>query len=150
MSMKKGLTEPTKKAEVVRVWHLVDVGDKILGRVATDIAQKLMGKGKPTFARNIDSGDFVVVVNAKKVKVTGRKETEKQYTQYSGYPGGMKKLPLWKLRESKPREIIRHAVVGMIPKNKLRARVMTRLYVYPGVDHPYKTRFPEVKVEEKK
>lgn len=134
----KPFTKSTKADDIKRVWLLVDVKDKVLGRIAADIAGKLMGKAKPYFVRNLDCGDYVVVVNARHVAVTGGKEKEKLYGHYSGYPGGLKKKPLWQVRQEKPQEVIRKAVFGMLPKNKLRDRMITRLFVYPEADHPYK------------
>lgn len=133
----------TKQEEIQTAWHLVDVKDKVLGRVSTDIAKKLMGKSKSYFVRNLDCGDYVVVTNAKYVAVTGHKEKEKQYTHYSGEPGGLKKRFLWQLRESSPTEIIRHAVSGMLPKNRLRDQLLKRLYIYPEEVHPYKNKFAQ-------
>ena len=135
------MTKPTKTAEVVRAWHLIDVSGKILGREATAIAQILIGKSKPYFAKNIDCGDYVVVVNAKKVAASGKKEKDKVYTRYSGYPSGLHKRTLGELREVKPTEIIRHAVSGMLPKNKLRASMLKRLYVFEGSEHKYGEHF---------
>lgn len=132
------LTQPTKSSDIKRAWHLVDVKDKVLGRAASDIAVKLIGKSKPYFARNLDCGDYVVVVNAKHVAVTGKKEKQKTYANYSGYPGGDKVKALWQMRAEKPTDIIRRAVFGMLPKNKLRDRMITRLFVYPESDHPHK------------
>ncbi|KKU83175.1 50S ribosomal protein L13 [Candidatus Gottesmanbacteria bacterium RIFCSPLOWO2_01_FULL_49_10] len=137
----KQLTKSTRARDIVRTWHLVDVKDKVLGRVSTEIAQKLMGKYKPSFVRHLDCGDHVVVINARHVAVTGKKEKEKLYSHYSGFPGGLKQKPLWKLRIEKPKEIVRSAVFGMLPKNALRDRLITRLYIYPDEDHPYKNRF---------
>ena len=134
-------TQPTKEKEITRSWHIVDVKDQVLGRIAVEIAHKLMGKNKPNFVRNLDCGDSVVVINSKDVAVTGKKEKDKLYGQFSGYPGGLKQKALWQLRREKPNEIIRRAVLGMLPKNKLRDRLMTRLYIYPDADHPYKTKF---------
>ena|SRR3989344_1385982 len=134
-------TQPTKISEIERVWHLADVKGKILGRTATEIAKLLMGKGKPYFAKNLDCGDFVVVINAKEVDVSGKKETDKVYTRYSGYPGGLRKITVKELRQRKPEEIIRHAVSGMLPKNKLRASMLKRLYVYSGEENPYGDKF---------
>ena len=131
------LTAPTRTRDIVRGWKLVDVKGKILGRVTNEIAELLEGKGKEYFAKNMDCGDNVVVINAKEVAVTGKKEDEKMYANYSGYPGGHKEKPLWKIRSEKPRELIRHAVWGMLPKNKLRHRMITRLFVYEGDSHPY-------------
>lgn len=134
------LTKPTKAKEIERRWQAVDVKGKILGRVAGEIAGKLMGKSKPYFVRNLDCGDYVVVINAKHVAVTGKKEKQKTYSQYSGYPGGEKRKALWQVRAEKPTEIIRHAVFGMLPKNKLRDRMITRLYIFPEADHPYQNK----------
>lgn len=137
----KKTTIATKISEVKRAWHLVDVKGKILGRISTDIAHKLMGKTKPYYVRNLDCGDYVVVINAKEVAVSGHKEKEKMYGNYSGYPGGLKEKALWQLRAQKPTEIVLRAVFGMLPKNKLRDRLATRLYIYPGIDHPYQDKF---------
>lgn len=134
-------TTSTKLSEVERSWHLVDVKGQILGRVASSIALKLAGKGKPNFVRNLDCGDFVVVINAASVAVTGGKEKEKMYDAYSGYPGGRKAKALWQVRAEKPTAVIRHAVMGMLPKNTLRDRLKTRLFIYPGEDHPYNSKF---------
>ena len=130
--------KPTKISDIKRTWHLFDVKDKVLGRIATDIALKLTGKAKPYFVRNLDCGDFVIVVNAKHVALTGKKEKQKLYSRFSGYPGGLKQKALWQVRQEKPAEIVRHAVWGMLPKNKLRHRLITRLYIYPEGEHPYK------------
>ncbi len=137
----KKLTPSTKISDVVRVWHLVDVKGKVLGRISTDIAHRLMGKAKPYYVRNLDCGDYVVVINAKEVAVTGHKEKEKMYGNYSGYPGGLKEKALWQLRAEKPAEIVWRAVYGMLPKNKLRDILTTRLYIYPTVEHPYWDKF---------
>ena len=135
------ITRPTTASEIKRDWHLVDVKGKILGRTATELARLLMGKGKPYFAKNLDCGDYVVVINAKEVAVSGKKETDKVYTRYSGYPSGLKKITVKELRERKPEEIIRHAVSGMLPKNKLRDSMLKRLYVFAGAEHPYENKF---------
>jgi large subunit ribosomal protein L13 len=140
------LTKSTKAEQITHEWHLVDVKGKVLGRVASDIAYKLMGKSKPYFVRNLDCGDYVVVVNANDYVVTGRKEQEKLYGNYSGFPGGLKQKALRQLRIEKPTEPIRHAVFGMLPKNKLRDRLITRLYVYVTGDHPYKSKFENKQV----
>lgn len=130
-------TKSTKIADIKRAWHLVDVNGKILGRISSEIAKLLMGKSKPYYVRNLDCGDYVIVVNASGVKVTGKKETDKKYYRHSGYPGGLRTETLKELRESKPEEIIRHAVKGMLPQNKLRDRMLTRLFTYKGESHPY-------------
>lgn len=132
-----GITKPTRESEIKRNWHLIDVKGKILGRAATEIAQLLIGKSKPYFAKNLDCGDYVVITNAVNVRVSGKKEKDKVYTRYSGYPAGLRKITLSEMREKKPEEIIRHAVSGMLPKNKLRASMLKRLFVYKGEEHPY-------------
>lgn len=136
-----GYTKPTRKSDIKRAWHFFDVKGKILGRTASEIAQKLVGKHKPYFVRHLDCGDFVVIVNASLVSVTGDKEDKKVYTYYSGYPGGLKKKTLWELRQDKSPEIIRHAVYGMLPKNKLRKQFMKRLYIFKDENHPHKDKF---------
>jgi large subunit ribosomal protein L13 len=137
MNTPKKITASTKASEIKRGWHLFDVKNKILGRITTDIAQTLMGKKKPYYVKTLDCGDFVVVINAKDVAVTGKKETDKMYGNFSGYPGGLKQKALWQVRDENPTHLITHAVKGMLPKNKLRDRLMTRLYVYEGESHPY-------------
>lgn len=136
-------TSATKGEQIKREWHFVDVRDEILGRAATKIALLLMGKGKPYFVRNLDCGDYVVVVNAKEVKVTGKKEEQKSYARHSGYPGGFKSATLKELRAQKPEEIIMHAVKGMLPDNRLKKRMMARLFVFPGENHEYKDKFKQ-------
>jgi len=147
-------TKATKKSEIKREWHLIDAKDKILGRLSSDIALLLMGKNKPNFVRNLDLGDYVVVVNAKIVKVTGKKETEKKYYRHSGFPGGFKAETLQELRGRRPTEIITRAVAGMLPQNKLKKQMLTRLYVYEGAEHNYidkfKTKDLKVRKEEEK
>jgi large subunit ribosomal protein L13 len=130
-------TKPIKEEAITRNWHLIDVSDKILGRIAPEIAKLLQGKHKKTYVPYLDAGDNVVVVNAKKVVVTGKKAQTKQYTKYSGYPGGLKAMSFERMMEKKPAEVIRHAVLGMLPKNKLRDRRIARLHVYPNEKHPF-------------
>ena len=139
--MKKTVLVSTKISEVKRTWHLVDVQGKVLGRVAGTIAHALMGKGKPYFVPHLDCGDYVVVINSKDVDVTGKKSKEKTYGNYSGFPGGLKEKAFWQVKKEKPEEIIRHAVWGMLPNNKLRHRMITRLFVYPEAEHPYNEKF---------
>jgi len=135
------MLKPTKQSDIQHHWDLIDAKDQILGRLATAIAVKLVGKYKPYFVRHLDCGDHVVVVNAKEVRVTGRKETQKIYTRFSGYPGGLKKFTLAQMRETNPTEIIRHAVAGMLPNNKLKDRWLTRLHIYTDDKHPYQEKF---------
>jgi len=131
----------TKASEIKRHWHLIDVNGKVLGRESTQIANLLMGKSKPYFVRNLDCGDFVVVINSKKIKVTGNKEENKVYYRHSGYPGGFKKETLKDLRDRKPNDIIMHSVKGMLPQNKLRDKMLTRLRIFEGENHDYQDRF---------
>lgn len=135
------MTESTKVSQIKRDWHLIDLKGKTLGRISTEIAKLLMGKSKPYFVRNLDCGDYVVVINAKETKVTGKKESQKEYYRYSGYPGGLKKETLSELKKRKPEEVIIHTVKGMLPQNKLRDRMLGRLYVFSEAEHPYKEKF---------
>lgn len=126
---------------VDRQWHFFDAKDQVLGRMATQIAVFLMGKHKPTFARHLDWGDHVVVINAEQVVTTGRKETQKIYTTHSGYPGGLKQISLEKQREIHPDRVIIHAVSGMLPDNKLKAGMLKRLHVFAGRENPFAQHF---------
>jgi len=132
-----------KNTDVVRAWHLVDAEDKILGRIATQIASLLKGKHKNNITPHVDIGDGVVVVNAGHIKVTGNKMSEKRYKRYSGYPSGLKEEPLEVLLKRKPTEVIRHAVKGMLPKNKLGSRMLKRLKVYADQKHPHQGQLKE-------
>ena len=132
-----------KPADVQRKWYIVDAEGKTLGRLATEIATVLRGKHKVTFTPHVDGGDFVVVVNAEKVAVTGKKEKQKIYKSHSGYPGGLKETTLAELRAKKPEEIIRHAVKGMMPKGKLGRQMFKKLKVYVGPEHPHAAQNPE-------
>lgn len=134
-------TVATKASDIKRTWHLIDVKDKTLGRIASEIAQLLMGKSKPYFVRNLDCGDYVVIVNAKNVKVTGKKEVQKNYYRHSGYPGGFKAETLKELRVRKPETIITHAVKGMLPQNRLRDKMLKRLFVFAEEEHKYQDKF---------
>lgn len=121
----------------IRLWRQVDAKDEILGRLATRIAQTLMGKHKPVFDPRIDVGDYVVVTNAKYIRVTGKKEFQKIYYSHSQYPGGLKETPYAQLMARNPTMILRKAVSGMLPKNKLRDRRLERLHIFPDESHPY-------------
>ncbi|HBC72265.1 MAG: 50S ribosomal protein L13 [Candidatus Amesbacteria bacterium GW2011_GWB1_47_19] len=127
--------------QITRHWHFFDAEGQILGRLATRISAVLMGKHKPQFVRHLDIGDHVVVVNAAKVKVTGRKMDQKLYHRHSGYPGGMTVTPLFRLIQTRPEQVIIHAVSGMLPDNKLKADILKHLHVYPEADHPYTSQF---------
>lgn len=134
------LTHSTKSAKVqqiARKWVLVDLSGKVLGRVAPTIAQILQGKNKPTYVPYLDSGDNVVAINAKKVVITGKKAQTKVYTSYSGYPGGLKKVPYETMIRVNPTEVIKRAVAGMLPKNKLRDPRLQRLFIFADEKHPY-------------
>lgn len=135
------MTTATKATDIKRNWHHIDVKDKTLGRVASEIAQLLMGKGKAYFVRNLDCGDYVVVTNADAVAVTGNKEVQKKYNRHSMYPGGFKSESLKELRARRPEEVIRHAVKGMLPQNKLRDKMLKRLFVFTGEEHSYQDKF---------
>ena len=126
-----------------RGWFVVDAEGKTLGRLATQIADVLRGKRKPTYTPHVDVGDFVVVVNAEKIAVTGQKLREKMYYRHSGYPGGLKKRTLNDMLERRPEEVIRKAVKGMLPRNRLARQQLTKLKVYAGPEHPHKAQKPE-------
>lgn len=130
-------TISTKASEIERQWHLVDVKNQIVGRIATKIALLLMGKSKPYFVRHLDCGDYVVIVNAKDVRVTGKKAAQKIYSTYSGYPGGLRKESFSDLLARKPEEVIKRAVYGMLPKNKLRDEMIKRLHIFVGPEHTF-------------
>lgn len=132
---------PTKKSDIQRSWHLYDIGGKILGRAATEIANLIRGKAKPYYVAHLDCGDYVVVINTKDVKVTGKKEKNKVYSRYSGYPGGLKRERYQDLIKDHPEKIVYKAVFGMLPDNKLRMLLLKRLYLYSGSNHPYKNMF---------
>ncbi len=132
-----------RKEDVQREWYLVDATGKTLGRLASEIAKILMGKHKPTYTPHVDGGDFVVVVNAEKIHATGKKLDKKIYYKHTGYPGGLKETTLREMLQKKPEEVIRLAVKGMLPKNKLRDRRMKRLKVYAGPEHPHKAQNPK-------
>jgi large subunit ribosomal protein L13 len=132
-----------KTDEIERKWWLVNADGKVLGRLATEVAVLLRGKNKPQFADFCDTGDFVVVINAEKISVTGKKMGDKVYFRHSQYPGGLKSETLRELLEKKPEDVIRRAVWGMIPKNKLGRRVIKKLKVYRGSEHPHKAQGPQ-------
>ena len=125
-------TVSVKAGDIKREWHTIDASDEVLGKLATRAANLLMGKHKPLFSRNADVGDFVVVTNAAKIRVTGDKTAQKLYHSHSGYPGGLKTVSFEKLMETYPERVIEHAVKGMLPKNHLNAKMMKRLRVYKG------------------
>jgi large subunit ribosomal protein L13 len=136
-------TQVAKKNEVSRDWYVVDADSKVLGRVATQIANILRGKNKPTFTPSVDTGDFVIVVNAEKIALTGKKLTDKIYYRHSEYPGGLKSISAGKLIEKNAEQVIRKAVKGMLPKNKLSRHMISKLKVYVGATHPHKAQQPK-------
>jgi len=135
------VTVSTKAKDIKREWHLVDAKGKVLGRIATEIAQLLMGKRKSYFVGNLDCGDNVVIINADRVEVTGKKESKKKYTNFSGYPGGLRTRTYAEVKKQGVEEIVRHAVAGMLPKNRLRAEMLRRLYIFEGQEHKFEDKF---------
>jgi large subunit ribosomal protein L13 len=131
------------QASIERDWYLVDATDKRLGRLATEVAMILRGKKKPEFTPHIDTGDFVIIINAEKVTVTGKKRTQKLYRRHSGRPGGMKTETFAKLQQRLPERIIEHAVKGMLPKCSLGKQLFTKLKVYAGPTHPHAAQLPK-------
>ncbi|BEH11406.1 MULTISPECIES: 50S ribosomal protein L13 [Geobacter] len=136
-------TKVAKKEEVTRDWYLVDADNKVLGRMATEIADILRGKKKPIYTPSVDTGDFVVVVNAEKLQLTGNKLADKMYYHHTGFPGGIKSITAGKLIEKKPEDLIRKAVKGMLPKNKLARHMLKKLKVYAGPEHPHEAQQPK-------
>jgi len=134
-------TVPTKQKHILRLWYQFDVKNKILGRISTEISKRLIGKSKPYYVPYLDCGDYVVVTNAGKIQVTGNKFKDKTYMNYSGYPGGLRKKTYREIYEVNPERIIREAISGMLPKNKLRASMLKRLFIYKDENHPYKNKF---------
>ena len=130
-------TYVAKEQEISKKWYLVDAKDKVLGRLATQIAMRLRGKHKPIFTPHADTGDFIVVINANKVTLTGRKWDKKIYYRHTGYIGGLKEITAKKLLERKPEDILRFAVRGMLPKNSLGRRQLKKLKIYSGSEHPH-------------
>ena len=139
-------TYSAKKEDVSRRWLLVDAQDKVLGRLATKVAHILSGKEKPVFTNHVDTGDFVIVINAGKVRLTGDKLDKKVYYRHSGFPGGIKGITAREMLEKKPGQVIKNAVKGMLPKNRLGVRMIGKLKIYAGPDHPHEAQKPE-KVE---
>jgi large subunit ribosomal protein L13 len=132
-----------KKNEIERSWWLINAEGKILGRLATQVADLLRGKGKPQYVDFLDCGDYVIVINAEKIKISGNKLAQKKYYSHSGYPGGTKEKTLGEMMEKKPEEVIKKAVRGMIPRNKLGQAIHKKLKVYQGPDHPHEAQKPK-------
>jgi large subunit ribosomal protein L13 len=130
-------------ADRERNWYVVDASGKTLGRLATEIANTLRGKRKPTYTPHVDTGDFVIVVNAAQIRVTGNKLADKRYYRHSGYPGGLKSRTLQEMLDRRPEEVIRRAVKGMLPRNRLSRKQLTKLKVYAGSEHPHAAQQPK-------
>jgi len=143
-------TKSAKLSEVERHWRVIDAEGAVLGRVATQAALTLRGKHKPTFTPSLDTGDPVVIVNAAKVKVTGKKLADKEYIRHSGYPGGFKAETLERLLARRPEEVVRRAVRGMLPQNRLGEQMSRKLFVYAGPEHPHQAQKPETLALEKR
>ena len=136
-------TYSAKASEIKRAWHVIDAKDKILGKVAVEAASLLLGKHKPMFSHNLDVGDFVVVINASEVRVTGKKATDKAYYRHSGYPGGLKSIPRGELLEKSPVKAVTRVVRGMLPHNKLGDAMIKKLKVCVGPEHKHEAQKPE-------
>ena len=136
-------TQVAKENEVIRSWFVVDMNEQVLGRVASEIARVLRGKHKAIFSPSVDTGDFVVVINADKVKLTGNKVADKTYHHHTGFPGGIRSITAEKLLEKRPEDLIKKAVKGMLPKNKLGRQLIKKLKVYSGADHPHAAQQPK-------
>jgi len=139
----KKYTQSAKKNEVDRKWFVVDAENLVLGRLATEVASRLRGKRNPMFTPNVDTGDFVVVINAEKIRLTGRKWLQKTYYHHTGYIGGIKAITAEKLLEKRPEDLIRFAVKGMLPKNSLGRSQLKKLKIYAGDQHPHEAQQPE-------
>ena len=139
----KKYTVSAKRSDNPEKWWVVDAEGKVLGRLASTVAARLRGKHNPSFTPHVDMGDWVVVINADKIKLTGKKLSQKTYYRHSGYIGGLKSITADKLLEKKPEELIRHAVKGMLPKNKLGRKLNKKLKVYTGSEHPHQAQNPE-------
>ena len=136
-------TESIKSSEIVRDWYLVDAEDKILGRLASSIAQILRGKNKVNFSHHLDMSDFVVIINTEKIILTGNKKNSKEYWRHTGYPGGQKTVSYKQMLEESPNQIIKNAVKGMLPHNKLGRKLLNHLKVYAGPNHPHEAQNPK-------
>ena len=143
MALAQRITHSFKQSEIVQKWYLVDASGQTLGRVASRVAHILRGKHKPIFTPNVDAGDFVVVINAEKVRVTGKRPELKTYFHYTGYPGGATVESYKELIQTDPERVFTHAVKGMIPHNRLGAKVIKKLKVYRGSSHPHSAQKPE-------
>ena len=135
-------TYSAKSEDLTKQWYLYDADGQVLGRLASDIARRLKGKNSPLYTPHVDTGDFIVVINAEKITLTGRKMTEKIYYRHSGYPGGLKSATAREIMEKNPEQLLRKAVKGMLPKNSLGRRMLTKLKIYAGGEHPHEAQLP--------
>jgi len=135
-------TPVPKQGEIVRQWHVVDADGQVLGRVASKAAMILMGKHKPIYTTFLDTGDHVIVINAEKIRLTGRKDEQKVYRNHSGYPGGLREVGVAKVRATRPTKMLEQAIAGMLPKNKLGKQMYRKLKVYAGAKHPHQAQKP--------
>ena len=141
-------TFSAKKEDINRSWHIVDANGKTLGRLATVVASVLKGKSKPIFTKHVDTGDFVIVVNADKIYLSGKKLDQKVYYSHSGYPGGLKSITAGKLLKTKPEEVLKRAIQGMLPKTQLGKQMLSKLKIYAGETHPHSAQQPvELKIK---
>ncbi len=137
------ITRFVKTEDADRKWYVVDASDQVLGRLAAEVARVIRGKNKAIFTPNMDTGDFVIVINADKIRMTGKRELQKEYFSHSGYPGGVRTLSFKEMMEKKPEFVIQHAVKGMLPKNRLGRQLIKKLKVYAGDTHPHAAQQPE-------
>jgi large subunit ribosomal protein L13 len=135
-------TYSAKPGEVESNWYVIDASQYVLGRLASEVARRLRGKHKPEYTPHVDTGDYVIVINADQVQVTGRKHQQKMYRRHTGHPGGLKETPMWKQLEDHPEWVVRDAVEGMLPKNRLGRQLATKLKVYAGAEHPHQAQQP--------
>ncbi|MBU1152074.1 50S ribosomal protein L13 [Patescibacteria group bacterium] len=136
-------THTPKAEEIERNWYLIDAKDKVLGKIATVVADKLRGKDRPTFTPHMDCGDYIIIINADKIQMTGGKMNKKMYARHSGYPSGYREETAAKLMERKPTKVLELAISGMLPKNKLRSVFMKKLHLYAGEEHPHTAQTPK-------
>lgn len=137
-------TFSAKPADLHPLWYVIDAKDKNLGRLATFVAQRLRGKHKPEYTPHVDTGDFIIIINAEKIKVTGKKMTDKFYHHYSGYQSGLKTISLEKLLDKAPERVLEHAIKGMLPKGPLGRKIFGKLKIYAGTEHPHLSQQPQV------
>ncbi len=144
MDIRSFKTRSARAADIKRAWYVIDAQQKVVGRLASQVATILRGKHKPQFTPHVDTGDFVIIVNAERVRFTGNKENDKRYYRYSGYPGGLHSRTAKEMRRRRPEHLVRHAVKGMLPKGPLGRQMLKKLKVYTGNSHPHQAQQPQV------